>query len=179
MVIEHTFVTTLDAAETTQRARELLTSRGFRPRSSTGGAETGSGSHLEFYRGTTAAKSAKSVSELPQVVRMDLDRGRVTVAISIEASATWGGASGWGGPSERPQKMTLHTRLLTAIANALEAVLARGLEAPEATAEWDKVERDVTIAAEDVARAGRRRLIALLVVLGLIIVGIVLLVVLT
>ncbi len=173
MVVEHTFVTTLGLDAAMEQAWRLLTARGF----ATGTTGAPRASHLELRRGTAKAAQAKSVSELPQVVRMDFDRGRVTVAVSIEASATWGGASSWGGVSERSQKMTLHARLLTAIANALEGFVARNLPAAEATAEWDDVERDVADAAQDIARRKRRRLIILLSVLAMIVAGLVALVV--
>lgn len=165
MVVEHTFITTLEAQPALERAGALLSSRGF----AHAGTRYGSDAQLHMNRGNAKAAKARSVTELPQVVRIEWDRGRVMVAASIEASPTWGGASSWGGISERPQKMTLHTRLLTAIANALEAVVARDLPVNEAAAEWDHVERDVAEAAAEHARRSRRRMIILWSILAIII----------
>ena len=143
VVIEHTFVTTKDANAALQAAGELLAARGFVLEPAPGQLP-----RIVLRRGKAAAAKAKSVAELPQTAHVQFDRGRVTVVLSIEPSAAFGGASGWAmhsGPSEGdPKKMKLHTELLTAIANALEGVVAQGHPRESATAEWDRV--DVAIA---------------------------------
>ena len=170
VVIEHTFVTTNDADAALQAAGELLAARGFvhepAPRQPP---------RLAMRRGTRAAAKAKSVAELPQTAHLQFDRGRVTVVLSIEPSAAFGGASSWAmhsGPSEGdPKKMKLHAELLTAIANALEAVVAQGQPAESATVEWDRV--DVAIAEGSLKRKRDVWIVLLVILLIVIVVAVV------
>ncbi|MBC8105046.1 MAG: hypothetical protein H7Z14_00525 [Anaerolineae bacterium] len=171
MVIEHTFVTTLDAPQAMHAASEMLGRRGFV-------SETGSGftvgqaqwDRLDMRRGKKAAR-AKSVSELPQRVHVGWDRGRVTVAMAIEPSAVWGGSAwnlqlGFGVSSGTndgsPKKMRLHTDLLMSIARSLEQLLANRQPPEVAMQEWDQAEAAIAVAA-------RKRRIRMWIVAGVII----------
>lgn len=148
MVIEHTFITTMDAPEAMRAATEMLRSRGFE---SAAGAAFPVGSvewdSLEMRRGKSNPARAKNVAELPQGVRLHWDRGRVSVAISITASAEWGLGGHATVASERPAKMRLHQELLTAIAVSLEQRLAQRQEPATAMAEWERVEAMIRDAA--------------------------------
>ena len=159
MVIEHTFVTTMDPAETMRAAADLLTRRGFE---NAGGSAFAVGSGewntLEMRRGKTKAAKAKNIAQLPQTAHVQWDRGRVSVALAIEPSAVWGGGGislgfglDGGTPDGKPKKMKLHTAMLMAIARGLEAVLAHRKPPESALAEWDHVEADIY-------RAAKRRL---------------------
>jgi hypothetical protein len=156
MVIEHTFVTTMEPGDAMRTAADLLARRGFV--SAAGSAfAVGSGewNTLEMRRGKTRAAKAKNIAQLPQVAHVQWDRGRVSVVLSIEPSAVWGGGSfsigfglDMGASSGNPKKMKLHTELLMAIARALEGVLAQR-QAPEAVlGEWDRVEAEIQRAAK-------------------------------
>ncbi len=170
VVIEHTFITTKAADAALAAASELLGRRGFIHEPATGHPP-----RIAMRRGKAAAAKAKSVAELPQTAHLQFDRGRVTVVLSIEPSAAFGGAGAWtmhSGPSEgEPKKMKLHTELLTAIANALEAFITLGQPVESATAEWDRV--DVAIAEGSRKRKRDVWILVLVFILIVIVVAIV------
>lgn len=147
MVIEHSFVTTLEAAPAMEAAHATLRRHGF-ARSTFGAADS-----VELRRGKTSASRAKTVAELPQAVRIHWDRGRVTMALSIDNYAMWGAQASLTG-SSNSKKLKLHTELLTAIAVALEKVLVHRLPIEMAAADWDRIEKDII----DTARRRTRRM---------------------
>lgn len=146
MVVEHSFVTTLEAEPALATAAELLQLRGFTRAALVQGAP--GSAPFEMRRGKKAASSARSVSQLPQTVRLYWDRGRVTIALSIEANSVWGGQSSWGATVEKPEKMQMHADLLSGIAVALEQVLAHAQPHQVATAQWDRAETEIAAAAK-------------------------------
>ena len=155
MVVEHTFVTTREAADTMQAALQFLAQRGFEQSGPAAFPVGGEWKDLELRRGRKNAARAKNVVELPQVARVHFDRGRVTVLLTIEASHAWGGSGGGftlthGSVQGNPKKMQLHTRMLTAIATGLEQVITRGGDPAVAGQAWFAVESDAY-------EAGRRR----------------------
>jgi hypothetical protein len=156
VVIEHVFVTTLPSHEAMQRAAQFLQSGGFTNAQSAAFPLGGEWNSLEMRRGKTNAGRAKSVSQLPQLARLDWDRGRVTVALSIAANAVWGGGgfavTGASGTPGNPKKMKLHADLLTAIARGLEQVLANQQPPGLARAEWDIAEHAISLAARKRSR---------------------------
>jgi hypothetical protein len=84
MVVEHQFITTLEAADALRLASQFLAERGFEARAQ-GAFALGGGDAwnvLEMARGKKNPRRAKSVVEYPQMLRMEWDRGRVTVAVS-------------------------------------------------------------------------------------------------
>ncbi|QOV88084.1 hypothetical protein [Humisphaera borealis] len=83
MVIEHTFVTTMPVGQALTTAGEFLSARGFQAQAETAFTMGGAWQAIELLRGKAGAGSAKSLSELPQRVRLEWDRGRVVVAASI------------------------------------------------------------------------------------------------
>lgn len=103
MVVEHIFVTTYDLADAMDMADDVLLDQGFK-------ASSGTGPAREWTRGLTTAKNNVRVSDLPQRVRMEFDRGRVMLAASIE--------------ERHREKTKLHEALLLGVAGAVEARLA-------------------------------------------------------
>jgi hypothetical protein len=88
MVIEHTFITTLEAEAAMSAASAFLAARGFRvePQTAFIPVTAGGPSHtraMELTRGVANPVRAKGVGDLPQRVRLEWDRGRVSVAASI------------------------------------------------------------------------------------------------
>jgi hypothetical protein len=78
MIVEHTFITTRPAQDALNAAETLLASLHFAP--------SGDQSALarEWRRGGTTARRARGLSDLPQRIRLEFDRGRVSVAGSVE-----------------------------------------------------------------------------------------------
>lgn len=131
MLVEHTFVTTLELDETFTAARGFLENLGFEI--TPGDQEPSS---LEMRRGRFKGGNWGRVSESAQFVRLDFDRGRVTVAASVH---------------ERRKANRAYTALLSALTRALERVLVEFAPTSEARAEWDEADREVE------HRAARRR----------------------
>lgn len=162
MVVEHSFVTTLDGPQALQAASAFLAQRGFVP------ANTGAfpmtdpaWSTIKMTRGKTT-RTARSVSQLPQSIRVDFDRGRVTLAIAITPSAAWGAGSFYSEPKPTHKRLRLHRELLTAIASSLESLLVHRQPEPQAAAFWDAAEVEI-------ARAARRRKIRNAIILTAVI----------
>ena len=78
MLVEHTIVTIQPQAEAFEHATALLEKNGFR-REIPQAADT-----ITFSRGIKKAEYAKSVDKLPQKVVLSFDRGRVSIAVSLE-----------------------------------------------------------------------------------------------
>jgi hypothetical protein len=155
VVIEHVFVITMDEQPALQLAWEFLSRRGFVPAPAPAASAGGSQSGLHMMRGFANARHAKSIVDLPQRVHLHFDRGRVTLAVSIEPSAVWGGAHvlSVGAASGHPSRMKIHQALLHGIAVGLERLLADRASAEAAAADWDAAER----ASADAAHRRRRR----------------------
>jgi len=173
MIVEHAFITTLEPEQAMALASEYLTARGFvAPMQDSFPVGQEQWTAVELTRGKKNPARARSILELPQTVRLEWDRGRVTVALSITGSAQWGGR-GIGG-TERPKKMKLHERLLNAIAASLENLLAHDGRGAGDYAEWDAVENE----ARALARKRKiRQIILVSIIFGMLLLGIILIVV--
>jgi hypothetical protein len=155
VVIEHTFVTTLDSTQAMQAATRFLSVGGFEPAGGptfpVGGGEWNT---LEMRRGKKKAARAKNIAQLPQTAHVQWDRGRVTVALAIEPSYTWGGSTflgvSFGAAHANPKKMGLHTQMLSAVATGLEQVLVQGASPDTAAQPWLALD-------EQARRLARRR----------------------
>ena len=180
MIVEHVFITTLEAPEAIRLASQVLSSRGFVARAvaaievAAPGAVAGTpprSAGLEMARGKASAARARSIDELPQRLRLDWDRGRVTVAACIEYFQH--GSFNVGtqrDPAPDSPKVRSHVELMTAVVGALEMSLAHRVPVEEATRRWAEVENRLR---EESRRKRHRRNVILWSVLG----GIVLLVV--
>lgn len=163
MVVEHSFVTTLPESAAFERACSFLQARGFTPIQSP--VVSPSTAPLEFRRGKTNPARARSVSELPQTVRVEFDRGRVSIAASITPSAHWGGSSFTQNELTtkqaditNPKRMKLHTDMLMGVVLGLEALIGRGVSEESAAQLWLVAERQIALAAH---RRKRRNAIVL------------------
>ncbi len=152
-------------------ASEFLTANGFAVQGQ-GGFQLGEWTSLEVARGKANAARAKSIEELPQRVKVEWDRGRVTVAAYIQAFAgrqSFQIGSGTELPPNSP-KARLHAHLMMAIAQGLESLLAFHRPAEEAIGPWQAVSAE--IAGDASRRKGRRRTgLAILVIALVLLVG--------
>lgn len=170
MVIEHVFVTTLDAPDALRLASEFLTANGFAVQGQ-GGFQLGGWTSLEVARGKANAGRARNIEELPQRVKVEWDRGRVTVAAYIQAFAgrqSFQIGTGSELPPDSP-KARLHAHLMMAIAQGLEILLAHRRPAEEAIGPWQAVAAEIQADAAARKRKGRLGLIVLFVVIGLLV----------
>lgn len=118
MLVEHTFVTTLEQKEALQRAARFLQNLGFR-------LDSQADDSIQAKRGRKQPSSRK-LRRLPQLVRVGFDRGRVTVAASIKARAK--------------KEMPVHAELMRALATGLQRLLADALAPEEAAGPFRTLE---------------------------------------
>jgi hypothetical protein len=156
MVVEHTFITTLEATDAIDAAGNLLRSRGFTALPRSASPVPPPWNVLEMRRGRGVPDRAKSILELPQFVRMEWDRGRVVVAASITPYVTMGRQRVPGAmrscriDARQPDQ----EHLLVALVGALETLLAHGRPADESVTALAAIENHL----HDKARRARRRL---------------------
>lgn len=181
MIVEHTFVTTCEPTQAMQHAARFLGSHGFinneRAAFPIGGQAWTS---LEMKRGVKNAGRAKSVAQLPQMARVDYDRGRVSVAISLtEGGAFTGGSRVWPvlafglvgaammGSQYSGKKFAGHQRaMLMALASGIERAIAGDTSQSPADEEIARVEAEI---ADDMRRRNRRNWIILGVIIVLMV----------
>ncbi|MGC4033384.1 MAG: hypothetical protein QM754_16965 [Tepidisphaeraceae bacterium] len=149
MVIEHSFISTYPSEFILESALAYLRERGFRAII----ADT-TGQIIELERGVQKSAKAKSIVELPQKVRLEVDRGRVSIAALIEPSLTWGGQGAFY-TAGRPKKMVVHQELLEGILTGLETLLAHDCTGATDYAAWDAAEAEAVRLSE--ARSRRQR----------------------
>ena len=118
MLVEHTFVTTLEAVPAVRRACEFLQGAGFH-------LESVSNDGVQAVRGRKNPNTRK-IRELPQSVKLVYDRGRVNVAAAITPR----------GAKDKP----VHAYLMTALVRALEDLLAGGQSLEQVAATWSAAE---------------------------------------
>ena len=147
MVVEHVFITTMEAPEALQAASQFLARRGFSARPQEGFAMGAGGAWnvLEMARGTHNPRKAKSVVQYPQTVRLEWDRGRVTVAAAStsyqEARSDYMGRRNKGKVAQWQQQVLVG--LVTQLQNLLEGRMDPEQLAATWTAEEDELhERD-------------------------------------
>jgi hypothetical protein len=155
MVIEHSFVTTLDAGEAMSRASDFLQQRGFEvePRAAfsvaapapiiAAGAATlapppqqQGWTDLSVKRGKKNVARARDATECPQRIHLEWDRGRVSVAASITPKPSQRSVLIWGvvgvaimAASSRGKKTGREeSELMLSIARSLEQLLGTGVE---------------------------------------------------
>jgi hypothetical protein len=153
MVVEHSFITRLGPDETMRTALDYLREYGFASAEPAGFRLAGDAwTSLKVHRGSKIT-SRTAVADLPQVVHLEWDRGRVNVAASIEV----------------PKKeLRAHSELLIAITLALEELLATGLSPSEAGRQLRQVAIEQGQEREEQRRRRRNRtiIVVLFVVLA-------------
>ena len=177
MIIEHVFITTLDGADALRLASEYLGLGGFRPQTGIPFSISAPSSKLDVVRGKANAARAKAPDELPQRLWLEWDRGRVTVAASIEFFET--ASFSYGSRKEPPPdspKLRPHIEMMQAMLAGLEASTSGRLPPADARRPWADVEARLR---EEWRRRRRRRAITLWLVFSGIVLLIILVIVLT
>ena len=153
MVVEHTFITTLEGHDALRMSWELLVSRGFVPLPPPEAAlRPQSPNAVELRRGRENPDRARSVVELPQFVRVEWDRGRVTVAASIIPRTAWGRQYSPGAIVSKSMNAREpdQENLLLALVASLEMLLAHRRTPAECVVGLDQIQDHLT-------RLGRRK----------------------
>lgn len=182
MVIEHTFITTLEAEHALGTVAQFLVDRGFAVQPQTAFAPIGVGGGmigqaprvLELTRGKTNPARAKGIDDLPQRVRVEWDRGRVSIAASVapKNEKTVRKTPVLVGP-ESADLATLRAAgvmgcLLLTITQVTEILLAYH-NPQQAVATWNLLEAGLARRAEVRRKRARRNFISVMIVLGVLI----------
>lgn len=142
MVVEHSFVTVLDRERALERAAVFLDAIGFQP-------QQREQAWLSMRRGKRSPHP-RDLATLPQSVRLEFDRGRVTVAAGIMEF----------------RKVNQHHRdLMLSIVGGLEMLLAVDRSPAEARVSFDEASERITV---DDRRRRRNRRITMAGLLALI-----------
>ena len=160
MVIEHEFVTTLEAEDAMRRVGDFLLSRGFEnSRESAfqvsggrGGSAPATWTRIRATRGKKKPTHVRRFDELPQTAIVSYDRGRVEVALSVR--------------TVRDKIKPEYERVATALARAVEDAVCEG---PEVAAR--RLDLAEGMANVYLARDRRKYYLILYVILGLIALG--------
>lgn len=131
MLMEHSFVTTLSQSQAWELAENALFTLGF-SRSNVRGD-----SGICFQRGVSSPAKASKISDLPQEVRMEFDRGRVNLAASVRLHR---------------KASQLHRDMLITLARVLEQVVGQGTGIELARATWDSLEASIERSARNATR---------------------------
>ncbi len=116
---------------------------------------------FEMTRGVVNPARAKGVGDLPQRVRVEFDRGRITVAASLEV---------------RGKPGSLHSDMLLALAQSLDRLVAQDFTPSEARLPWNQIAHEIK--ADTARRRRRSRIIVVLLtlfIIGMIGIGVTLL----
>ena len=158
MVVEHAFITTLEAPDALRLASHFLASRGFEATAQGAFAMGPEGWNvLEMTRGRKRAQRAKSVVEYPQQIRLEWDRGRVTVAASALSPQenqvrTWN-TRPKGAPAQ------LQQQLLLGLCTHLQQLLEAQLDMTQVAYAWTASEEQIQ--KQDRSRRRRNTWIAI------------------
>jgi hypothetical protein len=128
--------------ELMKSARDFLRGRGFEPEPQ----QKDQANRLQLRRVKLKVGRTQSILDLPQRIRLDWDRGRVNVALSITPNVKSSGSfvlSGMSTVSSNSKKLRAHGELMTAIANSLELLLSQQLPPAKASVDWLKVETEI------------------------------------
>lgn len=147
MIVEHEVVTTLPATEAMERVRHAARAMGFT-------VEEASETRLRARRGEQRAVRARSARELPQALRVDFDRGRLSLAIVAH--------------ERRRKPERLEREMLLEIARVIERGVTEGTADPPLLDAWAPLDADLARIAR-FSRRSRRALLWTLVALIVII----------
>ena len=158
MVVEHTFVTTLEAPEAMRAVGTMLAELGFVAEVQNAFAMETAWNAIELRRGAAKSRRGRGLLQWPQQVRVEWDRGRVEVAVAIH-------------PPPRGRLDTNATKLgkkqsaaveqwMVTLAQAIESLLGHKLPQPEAQAGLVRLEQEL---AEKDRNARRNSMIVIIV----------------
>lgn len=175
MVIEHSFVTTLESNQALGAASEFLSGLGFVAAENPAfQIDQQAWTELEMKR---ARRKGGGPGRCEQQVRLDFDRGRVNVAASVLAqvtrSFTW---SSYGFRDLKPNSKLgrQYSAMMVALVESLEDLLARNAPPQQASQRYLQQEQQ---SDREFHRYRRNRIIALvifiLVIVGLLVIPIV------
>lgn len=156
MILEHTFVTTLDDERVIRQVDELFTAMRFV-------REPGEPLHRQYHNGRSNARKARKIPDLPIRVWVSCDRGRISLAASIEES-----------PRFRKQKNLLRDELF-AIAEACEQLLKEAATTDSALTRWSELDQRFEQLDRKRKRRERMLLIGMLAFVFIVIAGLIIL----
>lgn len=167
MVVEHVFITTLEAPEALQTASQFLARRGFSARPQEGFAMGAGGAWnvLEMVRGTHNPRKAKSVLHYPQTIRLEWDRGRVTVAAS--STSYQEARSDYLGRRNKGKSAQWQQQVLVGLVTHLQHLLEGRVDPDALASTWTAQEDEL----HDADRRRRRRNVWLALVIVTLFVG--------
>ena len=157
MLVEHTFVTTMEAAEAMQAASAFLQEFGFVAEAERAFQVDAVWNAIEMKRGSSKPRRNLPIRDWPQQVRLEWDRGRVEIAASM-APPTRRGLDTGSGDIGRRDTATVQEVLL-AFAQCLE-VLLTDRDPQHARQILGRAEQQMT---EKAARDRRRRRLVTLI----------------
>lgn len=144
VIVEHSFVLTGDDIAIASTAEAALEREGFQ-------IERNPDGQIVATRGRKKARAHYRIDQLPQRLRLTVDRGRVCLALALES----------------PGKPTrLHDRMLRSLPARLEARLRHGVETVASDEEWTAILMDIETSAAAALR--RRRVWIVLTVLAIL-----------
>lgn len=182
MVIEHAFITTRESEDTLATASNYLAERGFVATDQRSFDMSGRWTAIEMVRRNKSAARSASIAEQPMLVRVEWDRGRVSVAASItpknlkQEKFTGSPAQITPTDLERGPAGTAMAGILFTICVCMELVLTQPVPRP-AIDRWATMDAALERRREHARRKNRRVMIGLLIFFGVIILLIVLLVI--
>ena len=168
MVVEHVFVTTYEPTDAMRIASYFLSRRGFEPVTQAAFQLGQPGwTVLEMRRGRSSPTRAKSAVEVPQQMRLEYDRGRVTVAASGLSAKEAVNRAPKGKDGDELRAMLL------ALAQNMQYLLADRVDPEALYVQWSNHEDAIRDAG---LRRRRTRLTVLWTLLGVLIALIVLII---
>ena len=161
MVVEHTFVTTMEGPEALGHATSFLESFGFVAEAQRAFQLGGTWNAVEMRRGKAKSGRNLPIRDWPQHVRVEWDRGKVDVATSVTPPTR----SGWDTRSGKmnTKDAAIVQQLLVTIASSLELLLTTHTRPEDARAELTRLDGELD---ERARRARRRSRIILIVVIS-------------
>ncbi len=170
MIVEHSFVTTLEAPDAMRVATDFLQECGFTAEAQGAFQVNDQGwKTLQFRRGKRKPSQARAFAELPQQLSLEWDRGKVDMAASIlpgrrETRGSFGSAS-----RTDSLKLVLHRDHLIALAASMELLLSQ--QVPQ-EARSTLAQLAPRIAAKDKSdRRGRIAKLALVILFLVVVAG--------
>ena len=160
MVVEHTFVTTLEAPDALRSVSSMLHDLGFVADAQNAFTVEQSWNAVELRRGNAKSRRGKGILQWPQQVRVEWDRGRVDVAVAVHPPPR--GRLDSNVTKISKKQNALVEQWLMALAQSIELLLAQQLPPSQAQANLVLLEQDLN---EQARRSKRTSMIVLTLVL--------------